>query len=125
MSNRLLPNSAHGINHFWPLFGRNRDRSRQDYFEIALARRPETGTGVESGGYPGHADIFAELRPHCRYARYLGFVFQMTAFVERPEWKNTMGDFYPVVTGTLRNMNVQMERIIRSAAPKANVANVK
>lgn len=53
------------------------------------------------------------------------FVFQMTAFMERPEWKNTMGDFYPVVTGTLRNMNVQMERFVQSAAPKANIAAVR
>jgi len=53
------------------------------------------------------------------------FVFQMTAFVERPEWKNTIGDFYPVVSGTLRNMNVQMERLVQSAAPKANIAAVR
>ena len=53
------------------------------------------------------------------------FVFQMTAFMEGPEWKNTMGDFYPVVTGTLGNMNVQMERLVQSAAPKANIAAVR
>jgi hypothetical protein len=53
------------------------------------------------------------------------FVFQMTAFMEGPEWKNTMGDFYPVVTGTFRNMNVQMERLVQSAAPKANMAAVR
>jgi hypothetical protein len=49
----------------------------------------------------------------------------MTAFMERPEWKNTMGDFYPVVTETFRNMNVQMERLVQSAAPKANIAAVR
>jgi hypothetical protein len=40
------------------------------------------------------------------------FVFQMTAFMEGPEWKNTMGDLYFVVTETLRNMTVQMERLL-------------
>ena len=53
------------------------------------------------------------------------FVFQMTTFVERPEWKNTMGDFYPVVTETLRNMNFQMERLVQSGSPKANVAALR
>ena len=53
------------------------------------------------------------------------FVFQMTAFMEGQEWKNTMGNFYPVVTGTLRNMNVQMEQLVQSAAPKANIADVR
>jgi hypothetical protein len=53
------------------------------------------------------------------------FVFQMTAFTERPEWKNTMGAFYPVVSGALGNMNIQMERLVQSAAPKANIAAVR
>ena len=53
------------------------------------------------------------------------FVFQMAAFMEGPEWKNTMGDFYPVVTGTFRNMNVQMERLVQLAAPKANIVAVR
>lgn len=53
------------------------------------------------------------------------FVFQMTAFMEGQEWKNTMGNFYPVVTGTLRNMNVQMEQLVQSAAPKANIAALR
>lgn len=50
------------------------------------------------------------------------FVFQMTAFMDRPEWKNVIGDLYPVVTETFKNMNVQMERLVQSAAPKANIA---
>lgn len=53
------------------------------------------------------------------------FVFQMTAFIERPEWKNVMGNFYPVVPATLRDMNVQMERLVQSAAPKANIAALR
>lgn len=53
------------------------------------------------------------------------FLFQMNAFMERPEWKNTMGTFYPAVAETLRNMNVQMERLVQSAAPKANIAAVR
>ena len=50
------------------------------------------------------------------------FLFQMNAFMERPEWKNTMGNFYPAVAETLRNMNVQMEVLAQSVAPKANIA---
>lgn len=42
------------------LFSRNRKHSRQDYFWIALAGGPETGTDLESGGCPGHASIVAE-----------------------------------------------------------------
>jgi hypothetical protein len=53
------------------------------------------------------------------------FVFQMTAFMERQEVKNTMGNFYPAVAETLRNMNVQMERLVQSAAPKANMDDVR
>jgi hypothetical protein len=49
----------------------------------------------------------------------------MTAFIERPELKQTMGDFYPVVAETLKNMDAQMERLVRSAAPKANLADVR
>lgn len=49
------------------------------------------------------------------------FITQMTAFMERPERKNTMGDFYPIVTETLTNMSLQMERLAQSAAPKANI----
>jgi hypothetical protein len=53
------------------------------------------------------------------------FVFQMTAFMQQPERKNALGDFYPVVIETLRNMNLQMERLIQSAAPNANIAAVR
>jgi hypothetical protein len=52
------------------------------------------------------------------------FVFQMNAFMERPAMKQTMGDYYPVVSETLRNMEAQMERLVQSAAPKANLADV-
>jgi hypothetical protein len=53
------------------------------------------------------------------------FVFQMTAFMERPALKQTMGDFYPVVTETLKNMEAEMERLVQSAAPKANLADLR
>ena len=53
------------------------------------------------------------------------FIFQMTTFMERPEWKDTMENFYPIVTETLSKMNAQMERLVQSAAPKANIAGVR
>jgi uncharacterized protein with PQ loop repeat len=49
----------------------------------------------------------------------------MTAFMERPALKQAMGDFYPVVSETLRNMESQMERLVQSAAPNANLADVR
>jgi hypothetical protein len=53
------------------------------------------------------------------------FLFQMTAFMEQPALKQTMGDFYPVVSETLRNMESQMEQLVQSAAPNANLADVR
>jgi hypothetical protein len=53
------------------------------------------------------------------------FIFQMTAFMQRPALKQTMGDSYPVVAETLSSMEAQMERFVQSAAPKANLADVR
>ena len=53
------------------------------------------------------------------------FLFQMTAFMEQPTLKQTMGNFYPVVTETLRNMEAEMERLVVSVAPKANLADLR
>lgn len=53
------------------------------------------------------------------------FIFQMTTFMERPELKQTMGDYYPVVTETLTNMQTEVERLVKAVAPKANVADLR
>jgi hypothetical protein len=53
------------------------------------------------------------------------FLFQMTAFMEQPTLKQTMGSSYPVVAETLRNMEAEMERLIESVAPKANLADLR
>jgi hypothetical protein len=49
----------------------------------------------------------------------------MTAFMEQPAMKQAMGDFYPVVPQTLTSMESQMEWLVQSAAPNANLADVR
>lgn len=53
------------------------------------------------------------------------FIFQMNAFMERPAMKETMGNFNPVVAETLKNMQAQMEHFVRTAAPNANLSDVR
>jgi hypothetical protein len=53
------------------------------------------------------------------------FIFQMTAYMERPASKQRMGKSYPVVVATLRNMEAEMEQLILMAAPTANVADLR
>jgi len=51
------------------------------------------------------------------------FIFQMTAYMERPALKQKFGESYPVVAETLRNMDAEMEQLVRVGAPTANVAD--
>lgn len=53
------------------------------------------------------------------------FIFQMTAFMERPALKQKLGESYPVVAETLRNMDAEMEQLVRLGAPTANVADLR
>lgn len=53
------------------------------------------------------------------------FIFQMTAYMERPALQQKLGDTYPVVAETLRNMNAEMEQLVQLAAPAANVADLR
>jgi hypothetical protein len=53
------------------------------------------------------------------------FIFQMTAYMERPDLKQKLGESYPVVAETLRNMDAEMERLVRLAAPTANVVDLR
>ncbi len=53
------------------------------------------------------------------------FIFQMTAYMERPALKQKMGESYPVVAETLRNMDAEMQQLVQLAAPQANVADLR
>ena len=53
------------------------------------------------------------------------FLFQMTAFMEQSTFQQTMGNSYPIVAETLKNMEAEMERLVESAAPKANLADLR
>jgi hypothetical protein len=53
------------------------------------------------------------------------FIFQMTAYMERPELKQKLGESYPIVAETLRNMEAEMEGLVRLGAPTANVADLR
>src|SRR5262249_32978076 len=53
------------------------------------------------------------------------FIFQMTAYMEQPRVKQGFGEFYPVVAETLKRMETDMEQLIQTAAPSANMANLR
>lgn len=53
------------------------------------------------------------------------FIFQMKAFMQQPALKETMAEFNSVVDETLKNMEAQMERLVQTAAPNANLADVR
>jgi hypothetical protein len=53
------------------------------------------------------------------------FIFQMTAYMERPALKQKLGESYPVVAETLRNMEAEMEQLVLLGAPTANVTDLR
>ena len=53
------------------------------------------------------------------------FIFQMTAYMERPALKEKLGESYPIVAETLRNMDAEMEQLVRLGAPTANVGDLR
>ena len=53
------------------------------------------------------------------------FLFQMTAYMERPAVKQKLGESYPIVAEALRNMDAEMEQLVRLGAPTANVADLR
>ena len=53
------------------------------------------------------------------------FIFQMTAYMERPSSRQNLGESYPVVAETLRSMDAEMEQLVRVSAPTANVADLR
>jgi hypothetical protein len=53
------------------------------------------------------------------------FLFQAKAYMERPAVKQGFGEFYFVVSETLKSMDAEMERLIQVAAPSANVTDLR
>jgi len=50
------------------------------------------------------------------------FLYQMRSYMERSLQHQTLGEFRPVVFGTIKNMDAQMENIVRLSAPNADIA---
>jgi hypothetical protein len=53
------------------------------------------------------------------------FLFQMKAYMEQPTVKGALGGFHTVVAETLKNMDAEMEQLVRVAAPSANVVDLR
>ncbi len=53
------------------------------------------------------------------------FLFQMSAYMDRAAVKQGFGEFHSVVADTLKNMDAEMEQLVRVAAPSANVADLR
>jgi hypothetical protein len=53
------------------------------------------------------------------------FIFQMDAYMERPAVKQELGNLHPVITETVKTMDAEMEDVVRSGAPTANVAELR
>jgi hypothetical protein len=53
------------------------------------------------------------------------FVFQMGGYLERPVTKEGFGEYHPIMSQTLKNMDAEMEQLIRVAAPAANMADLR
>jgi hypothetical protein len=48
----------------------------------------------------------------------------MSAYMDEPAVKSALGEFHPLVAETIRNMNAEMERVVREGAPTANIADL-
>jgi hypothetical protein len=53
------------------------------------------------------------------------FIFQMNAYTDQPMVKNQLGAFLPVVADTLKEMDAQMEQLVLTAAPVANIPDLR
>src|SRR5262249_29689029 len=53
------------------------------------------------------------------------FIFQMTAYMERPAVKQDFGDSHSVVADTLKNMDDEMQQLVQAAAPSANISHLR
>ena len=53
------------------------------------------------------------------------FIFQMNAYIEQAPVKNRFGVFLPVVRDTLNGMDAEMEHLVLTAAPAANIPDLR
>ena len=53
------------------------------------------------------------------------FVYQMKNYFQQPALQTQLGQLQPVATETLSRMDEQMEQLVRTAAPAANVADMR
>jgi hypothetical protein len=53
------------------------------------------------------------------------FIFQMSAYMEQPAVKDGLGPFSEVPAEALRKMESEMEQLVRSAAPSADIDDIR
>ena len=53
------------------------------------------------------------------------FIYQMKNYFQQPAVQQQLGPLQPVAADTLSRMNEQMEKLIRTAAPEANIADLR
>lgn len=53
------------------------------------------------------------------------FIFQMKAFMDQPALKQGFGESHSVVADTLRKMDEQIEQLVQTAAPTANMTDLR
>jgi len=53
------------------------------------------------------------------------FIFQMTAYIDQPAVKNQFGAFQPVFTDTFKRMDGEMEQLVLTAAPSADIPGLR
>src|SRR5438034_6869088 len=53
------------------------------------------------------------------------FIFQMKAYMAQPTMKDSFGLFVPLVSDILKQMDLQMEHLVVTAAPTANVPDLR
>jgi hypothetical protein len=53
------------------------------------------------------------------------FIAQMKAYMERPAMKDRFREFAPVVSDTLAHMDLEMEQLVLTAAPTANIPDLR
>lgn len=53
------------------------------------------------------------------------FIFQMKAFMDQPALKQGFGESHSVVADSLRKMDEQIEQLVQTAAPTANITDLR
>jgi hypothetical protein len=53
------------------------------------------------------------------------FVYQMNNYFQQPALKTQLGQLQPVAADTISRMDAQMEQLVRTAAPTANIADMR